>query len=60
MIEESQPKLTEDEAFLLKEFRTLDADQKKLILRFLVAGFDGLNKAVINGSNLNIENSFNG
>ncbi len=60
MIEESQPKLTEDEAFLLKEFRTLDADQKKLILRFLVAGFDGLNKAVINGSNLNIENSFDG
>lgn len=60
MIQESQPKLTEDEAFLLKEFRTLDADQKKLILRFLVAGFDGLNKAVVSGSNFKIENSFNG
>lgn len=60
MIQESQPKLTEDEAFLLKEFRTLDDDQKKLILRFLVAGFDGLNKAVVSGSNFKIENSFNG
>lgn len=59
MIQESQPKLTEDEAFLLKEFRTLDADQKKLMLRFLIGGFDSLAKGVMNSPNTNINNSFN-
>ncbi len=54
LIEDSQPKLTEDEAFLLKEFRALAPDQQRLMLRFLVAGFDGLN----NGSNSNNHNTY--
>lgn len=51
--------LSTDEAFLLQEFRTLSTDQKKLMLRFLVAGFDSLNKSVINSPHSKIENSFN-
>lgn len=64
LIEDSQPKLTEEEAFLLKEFRALDPDQKRLMLRFLVAGFDGLNntnnKGVFNSPNTKVSNSFTG
>ncbi len=51
--------LTTDEMFLLQEFRNLPSEQQRLMLRFLLAGFSGLNKAVINGSNVRIENSFN-
>lgn len=54
LIEDNQPKLTEDEAFLLKEFRALAPDQQRLMLRFLVAGFDGLN----NGNNSNNHNTY--
>lgn len=57
-IQAEQSPLTTDEAFLLQEFRSLPADQK-LMLRFLLAGFDGLNRSVINSPNAKIENSFN-
>lgn len=48
-----------DEELLLQEFRSLSSEQKKFMLKFLIAGFDGLNKTVISGSNVKIENSFN-
>lgn len=58
-IQTEQSPLTTDEAFLLQEFRSLPDDQKKLMLRFLLAGFDGLHGSVINSPNAKIENSFN-
>ncbi|MBS9779603.1 MAG: helix-turn-helix transcriptional regulator [Moraxellaceae bacterium] len=52
-------KLTADEAFLLQEFRSLQQQEQRLMLKFLIAGFDGLNRNVINSPTVNIENSFN-
>ncbi len=51
--------LTADEAFLLQEFRSLQQQEQRLMLKFLIAGFDGLNRNVINSPTVNIENSFN-
>ncbi len=49
-----------DEAFLLQKFRNLSEEQRKLMLKFVVAGFESVhNKSVINSPNTNIENSFN-
>ncbi len=62
MIQDTQPKLTEEEAFLLKEFRVLDDDQKRLMLRFIIGGFDSLNnsgsKGIFNSPNSRIKSSF--
>lgn len=55
----NSPSLTADEAFLLQEFRSLPADQKKFMLRFLLGGFDSVSKGVINSPNATIHNSFN-
>lgn len=64
MIQDTQPKLTEEEAFLLKEFRVLDSDQQRLMLRFIIGGFDSLNnggsKGIFNSPDSRIENSFKG
>lgn len=63
MIQDTQPKLTEEEAFLLKEFRALDNDQRRLMLRFIIGGFDNLNngsgKGIFNSPDSQVENSFN-
>lgn len=63
MIQDTQPKLTEEEAFLLKEFRLLDKDQQRLMLRFIIGGFDSLNnsssKGIFNSSDSRVKNSFN-
>lgn len=64
MIQDTQPKLTEEEAFLLKEFRALDDDQRRMMLRFIIGGFDSLNsggnKGIFNSPNAQIEDSFKG
>ena len=64
MIQDTQPKLTEEEAFLLKEFRVLDSDQQRLMLRFIIGGFDNLNnsggKGIFNSPDARIKNSFKG
>ena len=64
MIQDTQPKLTEEEAFLLKEFRVLDSDQQRLMLRFIIGGFDSLNnggsKGIFNSPDSRIEDSFKG
>lgn len=36
--------LSAEEAFLLQHFRELSAEQKKMMLGFLLGGFDGMNK----------------
>ena len=64
MIQGTQPKLTEEEAFLLKEFRALDDDQRRMMLRFIIGGFDGLNnnggnKGIFNSPKSKVKNSFN-
>ena len=64
MIQDTQPKLTEEEAFLLKEFRALDDDQRRMMLRFIIGGFDGLNnnggnKGIFNSPKSKVKNSFN-
>lgn len=63
MIQDTQPKLTEEEAFLLKEFRALDNDQRRLMLRFIIGGFDNLNngsgKGIFNSPDSRVKNSFN-
>lgn len=64
MIQDTQPKLTEEEAFLLKEFRALDDDQRRMMLRFIIGGFDSLNSGdktgIIDSPNSKVKNSFNG
>ena len=65
MIQDAQPKLTEEEAFLLKEFRALDDDQRRMMLRFIIGGFDSLNsgggnKGVFSSPHAKIEDSFKG
>lgn len=65
MIQDTQPKLTEEEAFLLKEFRALDDDQRRMMLRFIIGGFDSLNsgggnKGVFSSPHAKIEDSFKG
>lgn len=64
MIQDTQPKLTEEEAFLLKEFRALDDDQRRMMLRFIIGGFDSLNsgggKGIFNSPHAQIEDSFKG
>ena len=62
---DTQPKLTEEEAFLLKEFRALDDDQRRMMLRFIIGGFDSLNsgggnKGVFSSPHAKIEDSFKG
>lgn len=61
---DTQPKLTEEEAFLLKEFRSLDDDQRRMMLRFIIGGFDSLNnsgsKGIFNSPDARIKNSFKG
>lgn len=65
MIQGTQPKLTEEEAFLLKEFRALDDDQRRMMLRFIIGGFDSLNngggnKGIFSSPHAQIEDSFKG
>ena len=64
MIQDTQPKLTEEEAFLLKEFRALDDDQRRMMLRFIIGGFDSLNsggnKGIFSSPHAQIEDSFKG
>ncbi|MDN5665108.1 MAG: helix-turn-helix domain-containing protein [Psychrobacter sp.] len=65
MIQDTQPKLTEEEAFLLKEFRALDDDQRRMMLRFIIGGFDSLNsggdkKGIFGSPHAKIEDSFKG
>lgn len=62
---DTQPKLTEEEAFLLKEFRSLDDDQRRMMLRFIIGGFDNLNsggdkKGIFGSPHAKIEDSFKG
>ena len=65
MIQGTQPKLTEEEAFLLKEFRALDDDQRRMMLRFIIGGFDSLNngggnKGIFASPHAHIADSFKG
>lgn len=65
MIQDTQPKLTEEEAFLLKEFRALDDDQRRMMLRFIIGGFDSLNsgggnKGIFSSPHAKIADSFKG
>ena len=62
---DTQPKLTEEEAFLLKEFRALDDDQRRMMLRFIIGGFDSLNngggnKGIFASPHAHIADSFKG
>lgn len=61
LIQDTQPNLTEEEAFLLKEFRVLDDDQRRMMLRFIIGGFDNLNssgKGIFGSPHARITNSF--
>lgn len=64
MIQDSQLKLTETEAFLLKEFRFLDSDQQRLVIRFIMGGLDSPknsgNKGIFDSPDARIKNSFKG
>ncbi|MDN5619263.1 MAG: helix-turn-helix domain-containing protein [Psychrobacter sp.] len=65
MIQDTHPKLTEEEAFLLKEFQALDDDQRRMMLRFIIGGFDSLNsgggnKGIFSSPHAKIEDSFKG
>lgn len=64
MIQDNQAKLTETEAFLLKEFRVLDSDQQRLVLRFIIGGLDSPNnnggQGIFNSPDSRIKNSFKG
>lgn len=59
---DTQPKLTEEEAFLLKEFRALDDAQRRMMLRFIIGGFDSLNNSggqgIFNSPKARIKGSF--
>lgn len=63
MIEDTQTKLTEEEAFLLKEFRALDNEERRLMLRFIIGGFDSINsgskKGIFQSPDAQVTNSFN-
>ncbi|MGP4734340.1 MULTISPECIES: helix-turn-helix domain-containing protein [unclassified Psychrobacter] len=62
---DTQHKLTEEERFLLSEFRVLDDDQRRMMLRFIIGGFDSLNsggdkKGIFGSPHAKIEDSFKG
>lgn len=62
---DTQHKLTEEERFLLSEFRALDDDQRRMMLRFIIGGFDSLNsggdkKGIFGSPHAKIEDSFKG
>lgn len=60
LIQDNQPKLTEDETYLLQKFRTLSDNQKQIMIKFLIGGFDKLNNTIVNSPNAQINNRFGG
>lgn len=52
--------ISTEEAYLLQKFRTLSDDQKQVIMKFLIGGFDNLSNAIINSPNAQISNHFGG
>lgn len=60
LIQDNQPKLTEDETYLLQKFRTLSDNQKQIMIKFLIGGFDKLSNTIVNSPNAQINNRFGG
>lgn len=60
LIQDNQPKLTEDETYLLQKFRTLSDNQKQIMIKFLIGGFDNLSNTIVNSPNAQINNRFGG
>lgn len=60
LIQDNQPKLTEDETYLLQKFRTLSDNQKQVMIKFLIGGFDKLSNTIVNSPNAQINNRFGG
>lgn len=60
LIQDNQPKLTEDETYLLQKFRTLSDNQKQVMIKFLIGGFDNLSNTIVNSPNAQINNRFGG
>ncbi len=47
-----------EEVYLLQRFRTLSDNQKQVIMKFLIGGFDNLSNTIINSPNAQINNRF--